>query len=385
MDNRVAQDRTVASVRDWLIDEAGFVEHFGLVLEGLCERLIAAGLPLARATSHIRVVHSERVGLTRLWRRGEPTLEQHFGFGPDVEAMYQRSPIRIAHEEKCRVELRPDDPAAAGFGITGDLRALGITHYAIFPLFFTNGQVNAASFATDRRGGFVPADLDLIERLIPALARVMEIMGLRRSRHELLRIYVGRLPADRILDGQIRRGDVVSIDAAILLCDLRRSTELAVELDEEAFVLTLNRYFDCVVPAVTAAGGEVLKFIGDGVLAIFEMPAASAGCAHCDCALAALRDLNENRPLPGGPLEVTIALHEGRVAFGNIGSIERQDFTVIGQDVNMAARLGTLAAQLGLPLLVSERVASRSPVALRKVGEFPLKGFGTPQSVYAPA
>jgi adenylate cyclase len=122
------------------------------------------------------------------------------------------------------------------------------------------------------------------------------------------------------------------------------------------------------------------------------MPARPDDCSHCDCALAAtdaifaaLRDLNENRPLPGGPLEVTIALHEGRVAFGNIGSIERQDFTVIGQDVNMAARLGTLAAQLALPLLLSERVASRSPVALRKVGEFPLKGFGTPQSVYAPA
>ena len=128
------------------------------------------------------------------------------------------------------------------------------------------------------------------------------------------------------------------------------------------------------------------------VLAIFEMPAVPGDCSHCDCALAAtdaifaaLRDLNENRPLPGGPLEVTIALHEGRVAFGNIGSVERQDFTVIGQDVNMAARLGALAAQLGLPLLLSERVASRSPVALRKVGEFPLKGFSTPQSVYAPA
>jgi len=220
----------------------------------------------------------------------------------------------------------------------------------------------------------------------------MEIKGLQRSRGELLRIYVGRLPAERILGGQIRRGDVVGMDAAILLCDLRRSTEMAVALDEEAFVSALNRYFDCVVPAVTAAGGEVLKFIGDAVLAIFEMPAVPGACSHCDCALAAteaifaaLREHNENRPLPGGPLDATIALHEGRVAFGNVGSTERQDFTVIGQDVNLAARLGTLAAQLGLPLLLSERVAARARIALRKVGEFPLKGYSEPQSVFAPA
>src|SRR5512141_1646811 len=273
MDNSALQGRTVAALRDWLIDEAGFLEHFGLVLDALCERLLAAGLPLARATTHIRVVHSERIGLSRVWRRGQPTIEQHFGFDDAVEAMYLRSPIRYAHEERRRLELRPDDPAAAAYGITVDLRAAGVTHYVIFPLFFTSGRVNAASFATDRPGGFLPAEVEFIEQLLPALSRVMEIKGLERSRHELLRIYVGRLPAERILDGQIRRGDVVAMDAAILLCDLRRSTQMAVDLDEEAFVVALNRYFDCVVPAITAAGGEVLKFIGDAVLAIFEMPA----------------------------------------------------------------------------------------------------------------
>jgi adenylate cyclase len=392
MNDTARPDGAATAVRDWLIEEAGFLEHFGLVLDGLCERLLAAGLPLARATTHIRVVHSERIGLSRVWRRGQAMIEQHFGFGPEVEAMYQRSPIRVAHEEKRRFELRPDDSSAAPFGITVDLRAAGISHYVIFPLFFTSGHVNAASFATDRAGGFLTAELEFIERLLPALSRVMEIKGLQRSRHELLRIYVGKLPAERILDGQIRRGDVVGMDAAILLCDLRRSTQMAVELDEEAFVLVLNRYFDCVVPAVTAQGGEVLKFIGDAVLAIFELPARPGDCSHCDCALAAtdaiftaLRQLNETGSLAGGPLEVTIALHEGRVAFGNIGSVERQDFTVIGQDVNLVARLGTLAAQLGEPLLLSERVASRSPVGLRKVGEFPLKGFRDPQSVFARA
>ncbi len=371
MNNAFVPGLSVEAIRDWLIEEAGFLEHYGLVFEGLCERLVAAGLPLARATSHIR---------------------QHFGFGPEVEAMYQRSPIRVVHQERRRFEIRPGDPAAEPFGITADLEAAGISHYVIFPLFFTGGHVNAASFATDRVGGFQAAEVEFVERLLPALSRVMEIKGLQRSRQELLRIYVGKLPAERILDGHIRRGNVVAMDAAILLCDLRGSTQLAVELDEEAFVLLLNRYFDCVVPAVAAHGGEVLKFIGDAVLAIFESPASPGDCSHCDRALAVadailagLGELNSAGPSSDGPLEVTIALHEGRVAFGNIGSIERQDFTVIGQDVNLVARLGTLAAQLGEPLLLSDRVAARYPGGLRKVGEFTFKGFRDLQAVYARA
>jgi len=381
-----------AAIRNWLIDEAGFLEHFGLVMEELCARLVAAGLPLARATSHVRVVHSERIGVTRVWRRGQAAVEQHFGFGPEVDAMYQRSPLRVAYEERRRLELRPADPAAAAYGILPDLQAAGITHYVIYPLFFTGGQVNGTSFATDRTGGFLPEELALIESLLPALTRVLEVKGLQRSRRELLQIYVGRLPAERILDGQIRRGDVVSMEAAILFCDLRRSTQLSVELDEGAYVQMLNRYFDCVVPAVREAGGEVLKFIGDAVLAIFELPVRRDDQSHCggalaatDATFAALRDLNEHAPVAGGPLEVAIALHEGRVAFGNVGSVERQDFTVIGQDVNLAARICTLAAQLGEPMLMSARFAARVTAGLRKVGEFPLKGFNGPQSVFARA
>jgi adenylate cyclase len=390
MDRALTQPGFVATIRDWLIEDAGFLEHFGLVMEGLCTRLVAAGLPLARATSHIRVVHSERIGVTRVWQRGQGTIEQHFGFELEVEAMYQRSTVRVAHEARQRFELRPADPAAAAFGITPDLKAAGITHYVIYPLFFTGGQVNAASFATDRPGGFLASDLASIESLLPALARVMELKGLQRTLRELLRIYVGRLPAERILDGQIRRGDVVAMDAAILFCDLRRSTQLSIDLDEGAYVETLNRYFDCVVPAVTRAGGEVLKFIGDGVLAIFALPARADDRSHCSGALVAtreifeaLRELNERQPVPGGPLEVGIALHEGRVAFGNVGSVERQDFTVIGQDVNMAARICALSAELGEPLLMSERFASRGATAIRKVGDFALKGFAQAQSVFA--
>ena len=396
MTDDTARERSADAIRDWLIDEAGFLAHYGLVFEGLCGRLVAAGLPLARATSHIRVVHSERIGLSRIWRRGEAMIEQHFGFGPEVEAMYQRSPIRIAHQERRRFEFHPGNPAAESFGITADLLAAGITHYVIFPLFFTSGHVNAASFATDRAGGFDAAEIEFIERLLPALSRIMEIKGLQRSRQELLRIYVGALPAERILDGHIRRGDVVAMDAAILLCDLRGSTQMAVELDEDSFVQVLNRYFDCVVPAVAAHGGEVLKFIGDAVLAIFELPARPGDCTHCDHALATAEEIfarleehNAAGPRreagPVDPLAVTIALHEGRVAFGNIGSVERQDFTVIGQDVNLVARLGALASQLGEPLLLSEQVAGRYPGRMRTLGQFTFKGFREQQNVYAPA
>jgi adenylate cyclase len=381
-----------ASVHDWLISDAGFLDDLGVLLEEFCRRLLAAGLPLVRVTAHIRVLHSERVGVTRAWRRDQPLTLQIFGFGPEVEAMYQRSPIRVVHEERKRLELRSADPASVVFGITPELIAAGITHYVIFPLFFTGGQVNAASFSTDREGGFHSSELELIESLLPAISRIMELKALQRSRRDLLGIYVGRLPAERILDGQIRRGDVVGIEAAILLCDLHRSTELSIELEESAYVQTLNQFFDCVVPAVTAAGGDVLKFIGDAVLAIFAQPARAGDTSHCDAALTAtdavfeaLRDRNERHRESGAPLDIAIALHEGHVAFGNVGSVERQDFTVIGQDVNLAARLCALSSGLAEPLLISGRFASRVPNPMRKLGEFPLRGFGEPQGVYAPA
>src|SRR5512137_1908957 len=113
MRGTLAQPGVVVALRDWLIEDAGFLDHFGLVVEGLCTRLEAAGVPLARATSHIRVVHSERIGVTRIWRRGEGTIEQHFGFGPEVDDMYRRSPVRVAHEGRQRFDLHPADPAAA--------------------------------------------------------------------------------------------------------------------------------------------------------------------------------------------------------------------------------------------------------------------------------
>jgi adenylate cyclase len=206
----------------------------------------------------------------------------------------------------------------------------------------------------------------------------------------LLQIYVGGLPAERILAGQIRRGEVVGTEAAILLCDLRGSTQLAIDLAETAYIATLNRFFDCVVPAVARHGGDVLKFVGDAVLAIFP-PAGAGDCSHCNAAvsaadaiLAALDDVNVRDPVPGGPLRVAIALHEGRLAFGNVGSVERQDFTVIGQDVNLAARLCSLSAELDEPLLISERFAAHAITPLRKVGEYAVKGIAAPQTVFAP-
>jgi adenylate cyclase len=390
MDQTAPRNRAAGAIRDWLIDEAGFLGSPALVLEKLCERLVAAGVPLARATAHVSVVHSERIGVTSVWRHGHASHEQVFAFGPAVEEIYRRSPVKVVHETRRRLELRPADPGAAFYGITSDLQAAGITHYAALPLFFTGGHINVATFATQQPIGFTRDDLAFIESLLPALARVMELLALLRSRRELLEIYVGRSPAERILDGQIRRGDVVAVNAAILLCDLRGSTQRAIELEESAFVLTLNRFFECIAPAVARAGGEVLKFIGDAVLAIFVRPDRVDDCTDCDSALAATRAIfaaldeqNAREVLPGGPLRVAAALHQGRVAFGNVGAVERQDFTVIGPDVNLVTRLCALSAELNEPLLVSASFATRSPGLMREVGAFELKGFARPQSVYA--
>ena len=221
--------------------------------------------------------------------------------------------------------------------------------HLIQPLQFINGEVHAISWTTLRPGGFTGDDSAALEAIRRPLARVVEVYGLRRLATTLLGTYVGRDAGERILQGQIRRGDVERIDAVILLSDLREFTAQSDRLPGEAVIGLLNSYFDCLVPALHAHGGEVLKFVGDGLLGI--LPVAADPAAACCAALAAagearatLAQTNAERAERGEPrLRYGVALHLGEVLYGNIGSTGRLDFTTTGPAVNLTARLETLA------------------------------------------
>ncbi|HKY93741.1 MAG TPA: adenylate/guanylate cyclase domain-containing protein [Kiloniellales bacterium] len=388
---RAAGDPRRKSLCAWLLGEAREAMDVSEVLDGFGRRLVAAGVPLVRASTHIQALHSERTGTGRVWRPDNGIVEQHYGFDPEEEKAYQVSPIRTVHDSRKPLELWPQRDEI-NYGVLPDLKAEGVVHYWLVPLFFTDGSVQAASFSTKEKGGFLPEDMALIASLLPLYTQVLELKTVRRELAEVLSIYVGREPGSRILAGQVRRGEVSSLSAAILFADLRGFTKLSNELDNNALVSLLNRYFDCFVPPVAAQGGEVLKFIGDALLAIFPQPEGEAPVAEprvralaaAEEGLANLATYNAQERAGLEPLRAGIALHLGRVAYGNVGSVERQDFTVIGRDVNLVSRLASISSRLGShPLLASQAFVKGLNRPSQALGTFRMKGFREKQPVFA--
>jgi adenylate cyclase len=332
------------------------------------------------------------MGRRFLWREGEAVVVSEAEYGMMETDTYRRSPVPVVYRTALSIRRKIEDPGCpTDYDIVEELRAEGVTDYLIQPLVFTNGEVHAISWTTLRPGGFGDADIAALEAIQHPFARLAEVYALRRTATTLLNTYVGRGAGERILQGRIRRGDIERIHAVILLSDLRDFTTSSDRLAGEAVIGLLNSYFDGLVPAIEAHGGEVLKFVGDGLLGIF--PVASDPAAACRTALAAASDAkaalartNAERTERGEPpLRYGLALHIGDVLYGNIGSAGRLDFTTIGPAVNLTARLETLARDLGRDIVVSATFAAQLPDILTSLGHFELRGFREPQEVFAPA
>ena len=385
------QAGAVQSAVDWLIDGARTVRQPPDMLAELCRRLVAAGLPLYRVAVFVRTLHPNVMGRRFLWRQGEDVQMTEAPYAFLESDTYRASPIAVVFATAETIRRRVADPDCLDdYQIIGELRAEGVTDYLVHPLPFTNGEVHAISWTTQDAGGFTDDHIAALEAIRLPFARLAEIFALRRTAATLLSTYVGSGTGERILEGRIRRGDLERIRAVILLSDLRGFTGLSDRLPGEQMIGLLNSYFDGLVPAIEAAGGEVLKFIGDGLLAIFPVKAAPA--AACGAALAAvgagraaLAESNAQRRKDDEPeLRFGMALHQGEVLYGNVGSASRLDFTAIGPAVNLTARLETLARDLGRDLVVSAAFAAHCPDAVASLGTFQLRGFRDPVEVFAP-
>jgi len=353
--------------------------------------LLHAGIDIWRATTGVPILHPQIHSVSCLWEKGKPVSERRFRLdGGGLNAL-RNSPMAVVYaggSVRCRLEAPPEP---GEFPILADLRADGITDYVAWPLPFSDGTWKAVTYATRRRGGFPPEQIRLLEELVPTLSRLLEIQALRRTTLTLLDTYVGPAAGRRVLDGVIKRGMCETVRAVIWMCDLRGFTELSERLAGEELVALLNDYFGAMTDAVGRHGGEVLKFIGDAMLAIFPL-AGEAGRSAASRALAATRDadravqaVNEERGRYGLPLiRFGLALHVGDVLYGNIGGAERLDFTVIGQAVNVATRIEALCKTTGRTVLLSGEFAELCGEAVEPLGKFPLKGVGTEQPVYAP-
>jgi adenylate cyclase len=274
------------------------------------------------------------------------------------------------------------------FPVLRDLREEGVTDYVVSPLRFTNDEVHFVSWATRQPGGFTDAEIAVIESVVAPLARVAEIRAYYRVAGNLLATYVGKNAGERVLAGRIRRGDTEAIHAAIWLSDMRGFTRLADSLAPQALVDLLNRYFDCQVPPIVEHGGEVLKFMGDGLLAIFPIGDGAVTAKVCAAALTAAHAARANVAAlhesdAGVGVRFGLALHIGDVLYGNIGSGNRLDFTCIGPAVNLAARLEKLAGRLGRTIVTSQEFAKHCGAGeLAPIGKFVVAGFAEEQTAF---
>jgi adenylate cyclase len=379
------RDTEMKAIADWLIDGARSAPLPQQVLAQLCERLVACGIPLWRVAVFVRTLHPQVMGRRLVWRPGAEVEISEAPFELLETAIFRESPILRVYRTGRPIRRQLAGPDHVDdFPILAELRAEGVTDYLVLPLIFTDGAVHAVTCTTREPGGFTERQIAGLEAILTPLARVAEIRALRRTASVLLDTYVGHDAGERILAGHIRRGDIEEIHAAIWLSDMRGFTALADRQPPRVLIDLLNRYFDCQVPVILDHGAEVLKFMGDGLLAIFTIDGDEA--AVCRRALAAARRAQANiaelsvSAMPG--LRFGLALHIGDVLYGNIGSGNRLDFTCIGPAVNFAARMEKLAGELGRGILASGEFARHCPGEFTPLGEFALAGFSEPQRIF---
>jgi adenylate cyclase len=381
-----------SDVVDWLTNGTRDERFIDNIFAEMCVRLQQAGIPVKRATLHVLVHHPQWLGARIMWADGMREAEiARIDYDVRERSEYIGSPANEVHDgaTEVRENLERDPSLGRKHAIYDEMRAKGLTDYVAWPLYHTLGKRHIVSFATDRPGGFDDAQIAGLSGLLPVLALVSEIRIKNRLARTLLETYVGSHAGELILAGATRRGSGTTVRAAIMICDLRDFTKISDNWPRDDVIDLLNGYFDAMSEPIAKHGGEILKFIGDGLLAIFPLsqPSAGANLLHAVTeARQAMLALNENNSETGcAPLNYCIGVHVGDVMYGNIGSRNRLDFTVIGPAVNMASRLEALTKQLGRTVLLSRAFADLvgNEFDLERVGEYPVRGFSDPIELFA--
>ncbi len=377
---------------DWLVNETSRQPYVDNLFGELCDHLAEEGIPIDRATVHMQTLHPQFWGATVRWERGKGFTFQTADHGATTSDAYRNSPVREIFEGADGLRQRLDllsEPHE--YSIFNSLAEQGYTDYVGAVLNFASGKRHATSWATRKAGGFSTDHLVMINEMLPVMAMAFEIRLNRRIAKNLLNTYVGERAGEAILNGNITRGSGHTVRAAIWNCDIRGFTQISEKWPRDDVIASLNEYFDAMAVPIAAHQGEILKFIGDGLLAIFPIE-DDDGCA-CERAFEAarqavanMRDLNRRRMDQGqSELGFGIALHVGDVMYGNIGSQSRLDFTVIGPAVNSSARLERLNKELRRRLLFSGPFVEMCPCGTEhmvRLGSYELRGVAGPMDVY---
>jgi adenylate cyclase len=369
------------------------------LLQGFCERARAAGLPLVRAVLGVDTLHPVLEGRIFHWQAdGAAPRESEYGrANPGAsDATWRASPFFHLYESGgTMLRRRLPDPACE-FALLDEIGQQGMTDYvALINRFGAEGAIGMmdctfSSWATDRADGFADRDLEALEFLIPFLALAIKSASIARIAETLVETYLGRDAGHRVLRGHIERGVADKISAVLWFSDLQGFTKITDTAPPEQIIPLLNDYADAIVSAIQVQGGEVLKLIGDGILAIFDAAAAEDACGGAldaaEAARARIAALNERRRQAGLPVTRSyLGLHVGEVFYGNIGSVDRLDFTVVGPAVNEASRIAAMCRALDQDVLLSSAFAEAAGAASRRlisVGRYALRGVRQPQELY---
>jgi len=376
-----------ATIPAWLLDPATSTLEAPELLDGLVARLGAADLALHRVSIWIPTKHPELWGHQLVWTPGEGARVARQSHAVSDSPDFVGTPAEAllasrAATLRCRLD-REDERDR--FEMLRNMAAAGATDYLLASMNPGADDGSWISYATRRPGGYDDAQLAFLASLTPLLALHMQLQGSRFATRSLLEVYLGANAARRVLAGEFRRGTGSELHAALWFCDMRGFTALSDRLQARAVVGILDRYFEHVAAPIEERGGEVLKFIGDATLAVFpidEGGAAAACRSALEAARAVLARIRAWSCDEAGPIEIGVALHAGRVLYGNIGGRERLDFTVIGPSVNEVCRVESMCKVLGEPLLMTAAFAAAlGEPDVVSLGKFELKGVAQPQEI----
>lgn len=393
--------QTIEDLHAWLLHDATRIDNVMLMFEEFNWRCKAAGLEIDRATLHFGTLHPRMIGFSWFWSSQDQICDEIAADAGVIDhAAFTRNPLYSVMREgsTIKVDLETEEGRNSA-PLMHELAEQGFTRYMAWPLSGSGTNHNAMTLATTRPGGFPEIDKARIRGVIDLLALHVERHIVQRIARNVADTYLGPIAGRRVLEGEIKRGDGEAIEAVVLVADMRGFTDLADRLSGPEVTAILNAYFDRMSTAVLDHGGDILKFMGDGILAVFDQKAlgatasAVAAVGAAKAALAAIDELNENPPpqLPDPslwqPLRIGIGLHRGEVFFGNVGGEERLDFTVIGRAVNETSRVESLCKPLGKSLLMTAPVRDALSGDLVKglvgMGEHVLRGVGKPVAIFS--
>jgi len=363
---------------NWMLREAWQINTPQELTRAIANKLVEDGVALSRSNVLIWSLHPMIAAKSYLWSRdSDEIVEAMPTYDIHSHPAFVNSPLRHVSNGLGGVRQRlTEKDTEFNFPIMEELKANGATDYVAMPLPFSNGQINVMTLTCDHPNGFSTANLGLIFEMSSVISRYYEVFSQRENSQVLLETYLGKRTGARVLGGDIRRGDGDEIDAAILFCDLRNSTRLEEQLGRADYLDLLNSFFEQITNVINQHGGEVLKFIGDAVLAIF--PAGEDSKAACEKARLSAAKIVEQFDMPDDDaphknMDCAIGIAFGRVTYGNVGSRERLDFTVIGSAANIAARLADLGKNAEKKVVMTADIAAANADDCVALGSFELR------------